>query len=129
MRPVNAALGCPTVAVVANFFVSLRKRQRNALSLEPACMSRCGCRSGIDSNLHALALGAATRKIRKVRPPTAILMRNENCKIMPHDRPQCRHKTLKIGSYVVSDFQDFKRRASSAAEAGTGSHLSTFSAP
>jgi hypothetical protein len=48
---------------------------------------------------------------------------------MPHDRPQCRHKTPKIGSHVGSDCQDFKRRASSAAKPGTGSHLSTFSAP
>jgi hypothetical protein len=62
-------------------------RKRDALSPQPPSMLRCGGRSSIDSNFHALALSATTGKIREVSPPPVIVMRDENRQVVLHVHP------------------------------------------
>jgi hypothetical protein len=87
MRPVNAALGSPAVAVVPDFLISLRMRKRHALSRKPPRMSRGRRGRSVDGSLHARTFGATPWKIWEMGTPTTTGLRNENRKIVLHDRP------------------------------------------
>src|SRR6188474_1399403 len=82
-------------------------RQRYTLRPQPTPMLRGTGRSSVDSSFHAFTLSATTWKIWEVSAPTATRTRNENRKIVLHDRPSLRHKTLnrRLSSEWFSDFK------------------------